>query len=131
MKNDDIYQENPTGHYSLYDVKYDLNKIFMLVHGKAIRNVPVKDLTWNLEYSKVVNEQGEKVCGSCQKGPKGWHEERVSNSNLEIPVIVTRYRNKLLIVDGVHRLEKAVNAGASEIPTKELSKEEMNSAKVR
>ncbi|MCR4311058.1 MAG: hypothetical protein NUV54_00595 [Candidatus Taylorbacteria bacterium] len=46
------------------------------------------------------------------------HRERVAESNLAYPIIVTEYNGRLVILDGVHRLVKAHENGRTSIQAK-------------
>jgi len=58
-----------------------------------------KDKTdeWNLTPWEVIEKRG---------GTKG-HQERTKKADAKYPIIVTKYRSKYVVLDGVHRLVKA------------------------
>lgn len=58
-----------------------------------------KDKTddWNLTPWEVIRKK---------KGTAG-HQKRVQKTELKYPIVVTRYRSKYVVLDGVHRLVKA------------------------
>lgn len=127
------YQEHEGDSFKHDGTHYDINKIFNVVYKKEVSHASVMDLVWNLEHSKMIDNAGKLVCGSCytMKGNKVEHAERVSKVNLSHPIIVLRVDNsKLLCIDGVHRIEKALKTGVENLPIKIISKEELNSCKM-
>jgi len=63
---------------------------------------------WNLTPWNVIN----KVEGSIA------HQERIKNSDLQFPILLLNKKGKWLIIDGVHRLVKAFQAGHKTIKAK-------------
>lgn len=70
-----------------HNKKYDLNKIFKIVHKKQIKKIKLDKLKWILNYSKL--------------DPK-----RVENANLVYPIIIVKEKGKYFILDGIHRFKK-------------------------
>ena len=52
-------------------------------------------------------------------------------SDLSFPILVTKYDKKFLVVDGVHRLYKAVLEGKEFIHGRFVKKEVMEKAKIK
>ncbi len=129
----ELYQEHEGDSFGHDGVDYDINKIFKVAHEQEVSHIPVSDLAWNLEHSKMMSDTGELVCGSCytMKGNKIEHADRVSKADLTQPIIVLKTEDgKFLSVDGVHRIEKALNAGVEILPVKIISKEEFDSCRM-
>lgn len=77
---------------------------------------------WNLTPWEVIRKQE----GSTT------HEKRVEEADTSYPIIITEYKSRLVILDGVHRLVKVYknnqkNIKAKIIPTKYLSRREFQS----
>lgn len=119
-----IYQEEEDGNFTHNGKKYRLNSVFQVVHDYPVQEVPVSELEWVLEYSYEVID-GVKKCHSCRKGPDTWHAERVANADLNIPIIYTKSGDKLVVLDGLHRLQKAVDLKLETILGKEIKEEEL------
>ena len=131
--NKELYQEHEGDSFEHDGVRHDINKIFRIAHEKKVSHVLVVELAWNLEQSKIMSDTGELVCGSCHtmKGDKIEHADRVAKSDLSQPIIILKADDgKLLSVDGVHRIEKALNTGAENLPVKIISKEEFDSCRI-
>ena len=66
---------------------------------------------WNLTLWNVIN----KINGSTS------HQKRVELADLQFPILLLNKKDKWLIVDGVHRLVKAFQAGHKIIKAKIIS----------
>ena len=117
MNKIEYYQESSGGRFTHNDKKYNLNKLLQLVHDYKVESLAISELKWVIQYSQeVINSKV--FCYSCRKGPSGWHEERITNCDLTIPIIVTETDGRLTILDGIHRLEKAIRLNLVNIPAK-------------
>ena len=67
---------------------------------------------------------------SCRKGPLSWHKERLETADISKPIIVSRNNEKYYVLDGIHRLEKAIGNQIESIPTKIINMETIASAKL-
>lgn len=88
---------------------YDLNKILKIVENKQPKLFPISKLKWILKYTKV------------------W-KNRIKKSSLNYPIIITKEDGKYIVIDGVHRLTKAINLNNRNIMCKYVSKKEIQSA---
>lgn len=91
--------------------EYDLGKVRVMVRDKKAFLLPIKDLLWVLKYDKP-------------------DEERLKKAKWRWPLLVTRWKGKWAVVDGLHRLEKYRRRGISVIPVKEVTKEMLDKAKI-
>lgn len=89
MKLLELYQEEPGSSFTNDDVEYDLNKVLQDVDDYPKVMFFVKDLKWVLKYDKA-------------------DPERIEKANLKTPILVTYFDEKFVVVDGLHRLTKAV-----------------------
>ncbi|MBL8015367.1 MAG: hypothetical protein JNK26_04230 [Candidatus Doudnabacteria bacterium] len=121
-----IYQESENGRFTHKGKKYNLNEVFKLTHIKPINKLKVSDLEWILEFS-YEEKDGVLVCRSCRKGPAGWHEQRVNDADLNTPIIAIFEDQHWIVLDGVHRLQKAKNLGVVELPVKVIDDGELES----
>jgi hypothetical protein len=106
------YQEETGGLFSSEGTNYDLNKIFRISHKKEVKNVPVEDLKWILQF--VPDENSD--------------QDRTAKADLNAPVIVVRQKDRSVVVDGVHRLRKAVSQKNSSIKAVYITPLELKSA---
>ena len=130
-----VYQEHPKDTWGNDGTKYLINKIFQLAHGKTKVELSINDLN-SKENTSRTSVENKLVCGSCYqqggsiKDAKQKHLKRVEETNIKTPLIVLRVGDKYRIVDGTHRLEKAMNSGVLKLPVKILNEDEIIVAKV-
>ncbi len=125
-----IYQESGEGTFTHNGQKYNLNKIFEIIHDKEITQVKVSDLKWILKYTQTVDGNGNMQCTSCKHGLPNWHAQRVNDCDVNTPIIIIKDNGKLVTLDGVHRLEKAINMHLDTLPSKYVTNEELEIAKI-
>lgn len=106
----ELYQEHRGSTFTHDGRKYDLNKLLKAVDGKSVDMFKVGDLKWVLKHTDV-------------------DEDRVKKADKSKPVLVTKWRNKLVAVDGAHRLTKAVRSGDAKIRGKFVTPDELDAAK--
>lgn len=85
-------------------ILYDLTKVRILTRGKPSFILPLKDLEWILKYDKP-------------------REDRVLAAKHRYPLLVTKWRGKWTVIDGIHRLERYRRKGIGVVPVKEVSME--------
>lgn len=88
---------------------YDINKILQIVENKSSKLFPISRLKWILNHTKV------------------W-KNRIQKADLKYPIIITKENGKYIVIDGVHRLTKAISLHNKEILAKYISKREIESA---
>lgn len=93
------------------DEEYDLQRVKDLVRDNEVTDRDVDDLKWILEDS-------------------GIDKKRIKTADTDNPVIVTRWENKWLVLDGAHRLQKAVDEGLKTLPTKSITKKQLDTCKI-
>ena len=73
-----------------------------------------KDKTddWNLTPWEVIKKKG---------GSKG-HQKRTEKADAKYPIIITKYKSKYVVLDGVHRLVKAYLNGKKKVKAKVVPK---------
>ena len=70
---------------------------------------------WNLTPREVINKIPESTT----------HQQRVVKSDLQFPILLTQKNGKYLVIDGVHRLVKAFEAGHKTIKAKIFTTEQI------
>lgn len=63
---------------------------------------------WNLTPQEVIDRKSKTTV----------HQERIKNADTAYPILVTDYKSRLVILDGVHRLAKVYIAGSNTIKAK-------------
>lgn len=92
-------------------VEYDLNKIFKCVLNKKVRWIKIKSIDWIFKYDK----------------PK---KNRVLNADPNVPIIVMKWGNSWVIVDGLHRTAKQKLLGEDSIRCKVITEKELEKCEV-
>lgn len=92
-----MYQEEPGSTFTHDGREYDLNYLLRCSRLFPITAVPVDELTWVLEYDSP-------------------NVHRLIAADLEAPVLVTLWNDKLVVLDGLHRMAKAMVMGRKTIP---------------
>lgn len=87
-----VYQEEPNSTFTHDGQMYDLNYLLRLMADYPIVDIPVDELTWVLEYDFP-------------------DIRRLIAADLEAPVLVTWWEDKLVVIDGLHRMAKAMVLG--------------------
>jgi hypothetical protein len=105
----DCYQEEIDSEFTHDGNRYNLNKVLELVSKKPVSNIGINKLDWILKHTDV-------------------DEERAKKADVTTPILITDYKGKIAVVDGVHRLSKAKKEGVEELPTRYISSEELKQA---
>lgn len=109
---DIVYQEESDSTAQSDGVEYNLNVLFQLVADQRIEQYKVSDLEWVMKYTKT-------------------DPERVANADLQAPILVAKYKNKLLVLDGAHRLKRALKEHKEFLPGRMVSPDQLEIAKVK
>lgn len=110
------YQE-PQSFFTHQGQKYDLNAIFKMAEDKEIVSLPLSEITWMRSFIGDLERQ------------------RVRDADFLVPIIVVKTSVKGLgqrtvIVDGAHRMLKAINKHRKEIPARFITEYELASARL-
>jgi hypothetical protein len=92
-------------------IEYDLTKVRKELRDNKAFLLPITDLLWIHKFDT----------------PK---EERIRKAKLRWPLIVVRWGNKWVVVDGLHRLELYRRKGIKKIPVKEATLEILEKCKL-
>lgn len=106
---DKLYQEeNSTATNN--GKEYNLNILFKRTRGKMPVDISVNKLTWVLEYTDI-------------------DDNRVRNSDVSVPLLIyPDIKYGLVVIDGAHRLAKAVRLNMRTIPAIMLDDKDMEAA---
>lgn len=101
----------------LYDFWWDSAKLHAL--ELPTRIIPLNDLLWHLDlpYWKHYDKPFQITPHQVLKSPSDYPEQyaRTCNADLSFPIIIREDGEKVLILDGVHRLLRAVIESREEI----------------
>lgn len=89
--------------------EYDLNTIFDISENYLPVTLKISDLEWVLEYADI-------------------YEDRLNKADYTIPILVSILDGQFVVIDGVHRLKKAINDENIEILCKLISDTDLNNA---
>lgn len=79
--------------------EYELNPILAKAEKLPVKSLPVSLLKWVTQYGEA--------------DPK-----RVAKADLNVPVLVVIWQGKYTVIDGFHRLTRAIQEGLHQIPAK-------------
>lgn len=111
----DTYQEYGST-FSSNGKEYDLNYFFQITATLPILTIDIRKLTWILKYDKDNSAEDQK---------------RTDLSDLSVPILVTSTPEGELVVDGIHRLKKAVKRNIKTLPYRRLTKVVFDSGAMR
>lgn len=105
----DIYQESPTSTFTHDGKDYNLNQVLQAVSGRPVDDHSVEELKWVLDHTDT-------------------HPARINAADTNTPVLVTNWNGKKTVVDGAHRLAKAIEEGRTSIPGRMVGDEDLQKA---
>jgi hypothetical protein len=104
------YKEGSESYAESMGKKYLVDDLISLAENSPTYDVSIDEVDWVLEYAKP-------------------DEVRILKADLTVPVIVTEERvsgkNRLVVLDGLHRLAKAKRLGKKTIRAKFLTQKEL------
>jgi len=92
--------------------RYSVNAALAAVAGKPTVQVPVAELIWVLKHATP-------------------DPVRVRAADTATPVLIASHGHRLVVVDGLHRLEKARQEGQRVLPARIITSTELNAAAIR
>lgn len=108
----ELYQEEKDSSFTHDGKEYNLNKILRATEDSEIDTKDVDDLKWLLD-----DELADK--------------DRVARADLSVPILITRWKDKWVTVDGFHRLTKAVKQGKKTLKVKIVTQKMLKDAEQR
>ena len=103
------YLEGPSSTFTHNKREYSVDKAIQEASDTKVRNTPIRKLDWIFRYAKPA--------------------PRKKSFDLTVPVLATPWRGKLVVVDGLHRLNEAKKRGLKTIPTKILTSRQLYRAR--
>ena len=89
---------------------YDLNHLYKVSKNIIPMNIDVNELKWILEQSKSESD------------------EQIKKADIKVPLLVTKYKRKILVIDGLDRLSRAIQLGKDSLPCKFILPEVLDGA---
>ena len=104
------YQEGPDDAFVDGGNEYRINDIFKATEKALVFDIPISKLKWQME--------------------KENDEDRINSADCSVPILVWKKGNRLICVDGMHRLQKAVRFGLKTLPAKYVLDTIMKKARI-
>lgn len=109
MKLYELYQEGKSSTVTHDGKKYNIDNLLRKAKDVEVENFNVDDLKWIIKDTKI-------------------DEDRVKKANTRYPILVTRWKNKIVVLDGLHRLAKSIKHKKEKIKGKMISAKMLKSA---
>lgn len=103
------YREEDDSTFESNGKVYNLNKLFQQTDNVKVIIYPVSKLKWVLKY--------------CEPDP-----QRVAAADIEAPLLIAEMDKRIVVVDGLHRLTKAVQLNINTLPVKILTSKMLENA---
>ena len=108
-----MFSQFEPGTFTFDGKKYELHIVKQCVRYSSITKVALTDVAWVLPYTFVDTDSIEKA-------------------NLKIPILVTmNSKNKVTVIDGAHRVTKAIDEGVISLPAKWVTKSMLKKALIK
>ena len=107
----EVYQEDPTSSVTHDGEVYSVNTLLNKSVKSPIFKVDISEISWVLKHVGKLD-------------PK-----RVAKADLQYPVLITKWKGKWLVLDGTHRLQKAVKLNKTQLPARLVRPMDLKAAK--
>jgi len=105
----ELYQEENDSTFTHNGKEYHLNTLLSLTKDAPCILFPVPALSWVLQYTKIT-------------------PSRVDTADVSVPILVVKDDNEYVVVDGAHRLARAVRDDVQQIQGKLVTSSKLNQA---
>lgn len=109
----EFYQEEPGGSFTHDGEEYSLNPLLKVTDEYPVKDIPVSDLKWIIDGELTQDDI-----------------KRRDDADTDVPILVTKWEDKIAVIDGYHRLLKAVEDGLEKLPAKMVSKQVLDKYKL-
>jgi hypothetical protein len=99
FKNLNPYKEGESSTLTHDGQTYRVDDAISLGAQSKIKHMQVSDLDWILPFGAT-------------------DPERLTQANTKVPILISNFRDKMAVIDGLHRLKKAKEEGLETIPTR-------------
>jgi hypothetical protein len=99
-------------------ITYSVNKLIEIAKSHEPKEISISELQKALEVGCWSDSNGKKItpkevieamrAGGDERPELREHIERIKNSNLKHPILAVNIDNKLVVLDGMHRLVRSV-----------------------
>lgn len=100
------YKEGSDSTFTHDGITRRVDSLIEIAKDKPTKQISVGSLDWILKHTDV-------------------DPTRAKEADLAAPIILSNFKGKLAVIDGAHRLTKAVNEGVEKLPTKYVTREEI------
>jgi hypothetical protein len=115
MSSHELYQEEESSTFQMGDKVYSLNTLFRLTQHTKAYLIPVSKLDWIFNPKNNLGNFNKK-------------EKRTKNADYSVPVLVAEIDKQEVVIDGLHRLFKAITNGKKDILHKRVTQEMLGQA---
>ena len=116
MLKNTVYQEEQSSTFQNGNKVYNLNKLFNLTHNEHTLKILVSKLDWIFDK--------ENNLGDFDKNDKRTHA-----ADYSVPILVATIDGQEVVVDGIHRLSKAIHDGEKNIAYKRVTQKMLDESK--
>lgn len=95
---------------------YQLDKIFKMTHDSDVIEIDVTKLAWIVEQHK--NKDPDFI-------------KRMNAADTKVPIVVTPWAGQWMVIDGFHRLAKAIHEGKKTIKAKVIREKDLKKALIK
>lgn len=106
-----LYQEEKDSTFTHDDVEYSVNKLLKETKDMEAEDYEVSKLKWILKHTDI-------------------DDDRVKEAKLKYPIIIIKWEDKLVVLDGAHRLQKAVDQKKETIKAIKITKKILDKTKL-
>jgi len=99
----EIYREGKHSTFTHDGVKYSVDRLIRLTKDTETETVDISKLKWIIPVSSL-------------------EQKRVAKADLKYPIIVIKWHDKIVTLDGAHRVAKAVKQGKEKMQVKFATK---------
>jgi hypothetical protein len=109
----EIFGEPEDSNFTHEDHQYDLNGLLSATVGEPEIQIPVSKLKWIMKWDPMTKED----------------EPRIDNADLSAPLLIIKDKladNQWVVLDGIHRLAKALKLGVATLPAIVVTQEQLD-----
>jgi hypothetical protein len=111
------YQEEESSTFQNGDKVYNLNTLFKLTQNEDVKHIAISELDWIFD--------PENNLGSFDDT-----DQRTKNADYSVPILVAKFDNQEVVIDGLHRLSKAIKVKLKDMPYKRVTQAMLGKALV-
>lgn len=105
------YREDNNSTFTHAGKLYSINRVLEQVEEDPVIKFPVKELSWILLHVDA-------------------DSSRVKKADVTKPILIHKLKGKWVVVDGLHRLKKAIELGIDYLPARKVSDKVLNQAHI-